>query len=265
MPVMRRETVRLGRAQAGHRALALVVLAGLLLVGPMQSRSSAGLCSSPGGRSSTQSLVELVSETTGVPLGLEDTEVRWVRWHTRVVYGDTATLEGQVVTQDGAVPDARVDLLAKEAGAQDWVTVDSTTSDSDTGVFSFTCLRPTRTTAYRAVFHGTLLYRGSEGDRTVEVARRVPDAMTQVAPDRFRFEGSVEPRYAERPMLLQQKSCSSCGWGTVSRTTTTARSGWRFTIDVSGFTGSRWYRAVVPADDLYVRSYSLRSWRLTHH
>lgn len=257
--------MRLVRARAGHRALALVALAGLLLVGPLQPQSSASVCSSPGGRTSTQSLVALVAETTGVPFGLEDTEVRWVRWHTRVVYGDTATLEGQVVTQDGAIPDARVDLLAKEAGAQDWVTVDSATSDSDTGVFSFTCLRPTRTTAYRAVYHGTLLYGGSEGDRTVEVARRVPDSMTRVAPDRFRFQGSVEPRYVARPVLLQRKDCSSCRWRTVSRATTTARSGWRFTIDVSGFTGSRWYRAVVPADDLYVRSYSLRSWRLTHH
>lgn len=261
---MRRENVRVVGAGAGRAAIALAMLAGLLLVGPMQSQASAGICASPGGSTTTQSAVALVSRASGVPVGLEDTEIRWVRWHTRVVYGDTATLKGQVVTQDGAIPDATVDLVAREAGSSKWVSVGSATSDSETGVFSFTCLKPIRTTEYRAVYHGTLLYGGSEGDRTVEVARRVPDAMTQVAPDQFRFQGSVEPRYVARSVLLQRKSCSSCSWRTLSRATTTARSEWRFTIDVSGFTGSRWYRAVVPADDLYVRSYSTRSWQLTH-
>jgi hypothetical protein len=240
------------------------MLAGLLVVGPLESGSVAGTCSSPAGGSTTSSLTALVSEATGVPSGVYATSIRWVRWHSRVRYGDTAVLEGQVVTQDGAVPDAAVDLFAQEAGSDEWVPVGSATSDSDTGVFSFGCLRPAMTTDYRAVYQGTVLYSGSQGERKVEVARRVPDSMTQVASDRFRFQGSVQPRYTARPVLLQRKSCSTCRWTTVGRTSTNSRSGWRFLVDVSGFTGRRWFRAVVPGDQHFVTGYSDRTWRLTH-
>jgi hypothetical protein len=261
---VRLEDIRLEGARAGRRTLALVMAAALLLVGPMQSRSAAGTCAPSGGGVATRSLAGLVTESTGVPFGLNDTEIRWTRWHTRVVFGTRATLEGQVVTEDGAIPDAAVSLLARPAGSEEWETVGSATADSDTGVFSFTCLQPTRTTDYRAVYQGTILYTASEGRRKVQVARRVPDSMTQVAATRFRFQGSVEPRYAGRPLVLERKGCSSCRWSTVARTRTTSRSAWRFTIDVSGFTGDRWYRAVVPGDASYARSYSARTWRLSH-
>lgn len=259
------ENRRLARAGARRRAVALSVLMGLLLVGPVQSQAAARACAAPpGGGAATQALVGLVHETTGVSLGLDATKIRWTRWNTRVTYGDAAVLEGQVVTQDGAIPDARVDLLARKAGAEEWVTAGSATSDSDTGVFSFDCLRPLTTTDYRVVYQGSLLYAGSEGDRRVHVARRVADSMTQVAANRFRFGGSVEPGYASRPVLLERKDCPGCRWSSVARTGTSARSTWRFIIDASGFTGDRWYRAVVPGDESYVRSYSARTWRLTH-
>lgn len=263
MTVMRRENVRLVRARTGRRTTALTMLVGLLLV-PTQSEAAAGVCAPPGGRTTIESTLGVVSESTGLSIGLNETAIRWVRWNTRVVYGDSATLAGQVVTQDGAIANATVNLLARPAGSQDWTTVASASTDPDTGVFSFTCLEPTRTTEYRAVYHGSVLYAGSEGVRTVEVARRVPDAMTQVASAGFRFEGSVEPRYAGRRVLLQRKSCASCRWGTVSGTDANTRSGWLFPIDVSGFTGDRWYRAVVPEDASYARSYSARTWRLSH-
>lgn len=42
-------------------------------------------------------LVGLAS-SSGSTQGLESRRIRWLRWHTRVVYGETATLDGQVVT-----------------------------------------------------------------------------------------------------------------------------------------------------------------------
>lgn len=244
--------------------MALITLAGLLLLVPTQSEAAARVCAPPAGRATLESTLAVVSESTGLSVGLNETQIRWVRWNTRVEYGDSATLAGQVVTQDGAIANATVDLLARAAGTHDWTAVGAASTDPDTGVFSFTCLEPASTTEYRAVYHGSVLYSGSEGVRTVEVARRVPDSMTQVASTRFRFEGSVAPRYAGRRVLLQRKGCSGCSWVTVSRTNTDTRSGWRFSIDVSGFTGDRWYRAVIPGDVSYVRSYSARTWRLSH-
>ena len=239
------------------------MIAGALLLGPMQSESAAGGCGSPGQSPATGAVTALVGDTTGVAVGVEETAIRWTRWHTRVVYGESATLAGQVVTEDGALPEATVELYAREAGSQKWEWVDSAATDPETGVFTFSCLQPTATTDYRARYEGTLLYAPSHGDREIAVARRVPDSMKRVAPGRFLFNGSVQPTYADQPVQLQRKDCSDCRWRTVASTDSTSQSRWRFTIDASRFTGSRWYRAVVPADNSYVRSYSEHVWRIT--
>lgn len=241
------------------------MLTGALLVGPVQAASVGSVCSPPGGQTSAwRPLADLVTDTTGVPTAVEETRIHWTRWNDRVSYGDSAVLEGQVVTEQGAVSEATVDLFAREAGVTGWTPVASASTDPQTGVFSFGCLRPAATTEYRADYAGVLLYyRGSESVKEVQVARLVPDTVTQVSTTRFRFDGAVRPRYSDRSVLLQRKSCSSCSWQTVARRKTTTGSRWSFTIDVSTFTGQRWYRAVVPADERFVRSYSDRVWRFS--
>lgn len=203
-----------------------------------------------------------LADRTGVPLGVVETRIRWVRWSTKVLYGDRAVLDGQVVTDDGAIPEATVDLYAKDATSPEWRLVQTATTDPETGVFSFTCLEPSVTSDYRAAYEGTPYFQESRAERRIGVVRRVPDAMRQVAADRFRFHGAVRPAYAHRPVLLQVKRCPSCRWRTIVRSTSTSRSRWRFTIDTSTFSGSRHFRAVLPGDSSYVRSASRRTWRV---
>lgn len=248
---------RIARPARGRWTVALLVLVGALLVGPMQSESAAGMCVPPPDR---REPVSALAGSTGS--GFMGTRIHWVRWHKRVVYGDQATLEGQVVTDGGAIPNATVDLFARDAGAEEWSLVQSAMSDPETAVFSFACLEPTVTTEYRAVYDGTLYYAGSKGERKVGVARRIPDAMKQVADQRFRFSGAVRPAYKNRPVLLQRKDCATCRWSTVARKNSNARSRWRFTIDTSTYTGRRWFRATVRGEASYVRSRSQRVWRL---
>lgn len=242
---------------------AAVVIVAALLVGPMhQGFAAGGLCGGPDGQPDTPA--EPVTRTLPpASLEVQDTRIHWTRWPSSVTYGDPTTLSGQVVTDDGALADATVDLLARPAGAQRWKHVDTTTTDLDTGVFTFGCLQPHRTTDYRAVYRGTVYYAGSTGDRHVPVARRVPDRMVQVASDRFRYTGSVQPRYAGRTVTLQQRRCSDCQWRTSGRTTTDGRSAWRFVVDASTFIGRRWFRAVVPADTGFIASPSQHAWGLT--
>jgi hypothetical protein len=235
------------------------MLTSVLLVGPAQPSATAGTCMAP---PATQRPAAGLASTVPGTNGIESTSIRWVRWHKRVVYGDMATLDGQVVTEDGAIANATVDLFVREAGSEAWRHTQSATTDPETGVFSFDCLEPTVTTEYRAVYGGNLYFGGSQGSRKVGVARRVPDAMKQVAAHRFRLSGSVEPSYRQRPVLLQRKDCPTCRWRTVTRKDSTNRSRWSFTISSSTFSGKRWFRAVVPADDQYVRSFGDRVWRL---
>jgi hypothetical protein len=236
------------------------MLTSVLLTGPAQSSANAGTCVPP---PAAQRPAAALASTVPGTNGIESTSIRWVRWHKRVTYGDTATLDGQVVTEDGAIADATVDLFVRESGEEDWRHTQTATTDPETGVFSFACLEPVVTTEYRAVYHGNLYFGSSQGTRKVGVARRVPDAMKQVSTERFRFSGSVEPRYQQQPVLLQRKACPTCRWRTVTRKSTTDRSRWSFAIDTSTFSGRRWFRAVVPADEQHVRSVSARAWRLS--
>jgi hypothetical protein len=238
------------------------VMVAALLVGPVPMGSAAGsLCGGPGAPSGNPA--EAVTRALpSASLEAQDTHIHWTRWPTSVTYGESATLQGQVVTDNGALADAQVDLLARPTGSQRWQHIDTTTTDQDTGVFTFGCLQPIRTTDYRAVYRGTVYYAASKANRHVPVARHVPDRMAQVAPTLFRYTGFVQPRYTGRTVALQLRRCPDCRWRTSDRTTSSSRSAWRFVIDASTFTGRCWFRAVVPADAGFIASPSEHVWRL---
>lgn len=245
----------------GHRLLVLATLGAALLVGPVPSEAVASACAPPsrGASSVGGPAVDVVADA-----GLaEETRIRWTHFHRQVVSGASATLQGQVVTEAGALPDERVDLWARAAGAAAWTMVASEHTDPETGVFRFDCLAPESSTAYRAVFEPTLTHAGSRAVRTVEVARRMPDALRQVGTARFVISGSVRPSYAARPVVLQRRSCARCSWRTVHRATTTQRSTWRLPIDASRLRGRHLFRALTPADTEHVASAGDHVWEIT--
>lgn len=237
------------------------VLAVSLPVGAGAATTAPACTTSPAPRPVVAAPAPL-ADAGGMSLSVEETRIRWTRWSTRVVHGDRAVLEGQVVTGDGAVARAQLDLLERPAGATEWTLLGTAETDSETGVFSFGCLRPSVTTEYRAVYHGTVYFGASQAQRKVGVARRVHDSLERTGAERFVLSGSVGPRYVGRRVLLQRRSCGDCGWRTVRRADTTSRSRWRFAIDSSSFTRRQWFRAVVPADGRYVRSVGDHVWRI---
>lgn len=248
--------------QLSRVSSALVVVAALLL-GPMPMGSAAGgLCGGPDQRPGNP-VEALAPALLPGSLELQGTRIHWTRWPRAVTFGDRTALEGQVVSDDGALADAEVSLLARPAGAQRWQRIDTTTTDQDTGMFIFDCLQPARTTDYRAVYAGTVYYAGSRATRQVPVARRVPDRMVQVAAHRFRYTGDVQPRYAGRPVILQQRRCPDCRWRTSGRTASDHRSAWRFVIDASMFRGRHWFRALAPAGTWFIASPSQHVWQIT--
>lgn len=217
-----------------------------------------GMSCAPGPPRTMAGAVPVVAHASPVA---QETSIRWTRLSRRIVFGDVAALEGQVVTEDGAVGGAEVDLYSRTSAARDWMHVASTTSDDDTGVFAFGCLYPRRTTEFRVVHEGSLLLGRSSGDRTVGVARLMPDDMEQVGGSRFVFRGSVAPRY-DGFVTLERRTCAECAWRDVE-VTRTRESRWRFAIDVSGLDGVVAYRAAIAADHRFARSLSDRTWRIT--
>lgn len=241
------------------RLMAVAVAVATSLLVPLSAPATARTCAPPPATIAPSPLEPVAAATSPVTT---ETSVHWTRVSKRVTHGDTALLEGQVVTEDGAITGADVDLFARSSGEQDWILVASTTSDDDTGVFAFGCLLPTRTTTYRAVYSGTLTFAASEGTRQVDVTRWMPDSMRQVSHSRFVYAGSVEPRF-DGSVTLQRRNCASCAWRIVAVDVTDARSGWHFTINTSRLRAGEYsYRAMIPADERFGRSLSDRAWRI---
>ena len=197
-----------------------------------------------------------------VPLVSRQTSIHWTRATRAARFGDGVVLEGQVVTDDGALPDARVDLYARPSGADAWARLDSTTTDSETGVFAFGCLVPQRNTTYLVVHEWTAFHGRSEGERQVAVSRRMPDALRQVGPSRFVYAGSVAPRYSGA-VTLQRRDCTSCAWRVVARTPAVDDTRWKFRIDTSRLRGRFAYRAAIPADEHFAHRVADHVWRIT--
>lgn len=194
------------------------------------------------------------------PVLAAPTQIHWTRVSRLLVHGSDAVLEGQVVTEEGALGGVRVDLYARPAGATDWTRVSGTTSDDDTGVFSFGCVMPGRTTTYRVEYAGDALHAPSRDDRTVQVARSLDEDIRRTGPATFVLDGTVSPRY-RGPVLLRHRP-EGGGWTVVARRTADPRSQYAFTVDVSRLRGLHEYQVVVPADGAYARSTGTR-WRIS--
>ena len=240
----------------GTRTLLAALAAGLVvpLGGLAASPADAGTCATP-----TPTSTPTTPVLESLPLVGEPTSIHWTQVSKRLRFGDHGELTGQVVTAEGAVPGATVHLYERVAGA--WEQLDTTTSDQEKGVFSF-CVTPERSARYLVVHEGSPFYAPSQSQRTIGVARRMPDAIRQTGARTFVLSGTVSPRYAGR-VTLERQLCETCAWQAVRAVTTGAGSAWSFDIDVTGLRGTTAWRATIPADAAYLRSTSDRTWRIT--
>jgi hypothetical protein len=248
----------------GSLVLALAMLLGAT---PASASRSSPPPASPAGQILSRPALPVTTLDVGPVPGAEKTRIHWTRLSRRVVYGEATVLEGQVVVgegdQSGAVPDAEVDLYARRAGSTDWQPVGTAVSSSDRAVFVFHDHVPSANTDYRVTFEGDLFYASSEATRRVDVARRVPDALRRIDASHFALRGSVAPTYRQGGVVLQRKTCRGCSWSTLAYERTTSRSRWSFGVSVPRERGTWYYRVVVPADRLFVRSVSNHVWALT--
>jgi hypothetical protein len=247
--------------------LLALVLTVLLSATPASAASDSRAPGTPVGRLGTEAARPVSTLDVGPVPGAEETRIRWTRWSRLVSYGAPAVLEGQVVVgegeEQGALPDVEVDLFARRAGSADWEHVGTAVSSSDRAVFAFHDHVPSANTDYRVAYQGDLFYGASQGRRAVDVARRVPDAISRVDADRFALRGSVAPTYQQRRVVLQRRTCRSCAWAVLAAGRTTTRSRWGFQVRAPRQRGTWYYRVAVPGDRLFVRSFGDHVWALT--
>ncbi|MPY78791.1 MAG: hypothetical protein GEV04_09865 [Actinophytocola sp.] len=187
-------------------------------------------------------------------VGVAHTEVYFTRRTSWLVFGRQALLEGQVVTVDGALPDAPVQLHAKPYG-RSWRPVATTRTSTDNGVFRFTH-QTWRTTLYRVEYAGEWAYAPSETTATVDVRRKITSEMKRNADGTFTLRGALAPKSPGKTVRLQRKTCGSCAWSTVRATTASDRSTWQFRLSGPPRRGTWYFRAVTPPDPAFLRSLS---------
>lgn len=242
-----------------------VVVALLVALAPLTTLSSPSAATScvPAPDAPTMAPVAPTAAPT-VPVVQQETRIHWTRYHRRVVVGTMPTLQGQVVTSDGAVGGAEVDLFARTASDTAWRHVASATADEETGVFTFGCQLPERTTDYRVVHEPTAFHGGSSGVRRVAVARRLPDELEQAGARGFVLSGGIVPGDRALPVQLQRRSCQDCAWQTVDRTTSDRRARWSFRIGIARLRGDRtWFRVTAPGDEHNARGFGDGVWRIS--
>lgn len=185
-------------------------------------------------------------------IGVADTDVRWTRATTWLNYGGRAVLEGQVVTFDGALPDAVVTLFARPSGG-DWRPLASTSTDAATGLFMFRP-KPTRKTAYRVEYAGDLAYGSSANSWTVNVKRKITSGLAGNGDGTFTMRGTIAPRSAGTTVRLQRKTCASCSWSSIAETTATGDSTFKFRFAGPGKPATWQFRAYVRGDSAFLTS-----------
>lgn len=250
----------LRRTKIAATLTALAAAANLLTGAAAQAETTVGY---PVSR--TASVLELARPVpvvgTGDPvIGVAATEVRWTRRTGWLTYGMRSLLEGQVVTVDGALPNAEVRLYARPVGWQRWNHISSRRTSTDTGLFRFGGHKPIRNTDYRVDYVPEWAYAASSGFATVKVRRKITSTVTRNTDGTFTMKGAIAPKSPGKTIRLQRKKCQKCSWSTIKSTTASRWSTWRFRF--SGPRRGTWYfRAFTPRDPRFLAGFS-GSWAI---
>ncbi len=188
-----------------------------------------------------------------VSVGVVQSDVRWTRRTSWLVFGHRALLEGQVVTMDGALPDAPVQLFAKPYG-RSWRPIATTRTSTESGVFQFTH-KPWRKTRYRVEYAGEWAYTASEAEATVNVRREITSDLKRNADSTFTMRGALAPKSPGKTVRLQRKTCQSCSWSVIKSTSASRDSTFRFRFSGPSRRGTWYFRAITPRDPAYLKSF----------
>lgn len=231
---------------------ASLATAALITSGQAQAGTSIGAPVSPAASALAVTHALPVADSGEPVIGVVYTDVRWTRASTWLTYGGRAVLEGQVVTFDGALPDAAVTLFARPSGG-DWRPVAGTRTDADTGLFVFRP-KPARKTAYRVEYAGDLAYASSANGWTVNVKRKITSELAGNGDGTFTMRGTIAPRSAGKTVRLQRKACGSCSWSAIATTTAAGDSTFKFRVPGPGKPATWRFRAYVPGDTGFLTS-----------
>lgn len=120
----------------------------------------------------------------------------------------------------------------------------------------------TRNAEYQVTYLGDDVYGSSLNTGIVKVARRVSSNSSEPQRHVYYLSGKVRPAYAGQPVTLMRQKCSSCAWRVYTTKQSSATSGYRFRLPLPPRGDSHNFKARVPADSRFAKSFS-SAWTLS--
>jgi hypothetical protein len=185
------------------------------------------------------------------------TGIRFLGSDHIVAAGRTVHVRGQVIgragDRRGALAGAVVKLYRQFDGNSAWVYLGSQrTTDGVFPQFNFATLG--RMNAhFRVVYSGNATFTSSEGASWVSIFRLFHPVITDGA-GAATLHGHVDPYYNHKPIALQKRSCATCRYVTVKRTTTGMAGAYSFSLPAP-LHGRWWWRASIPGTVNFIASY----------
>lgn len=197
------------------------------------------------------------STTGAAQLGARtDTSIRFLDFdHTRR-YGSLTVVRGQVATQVNGSPrslrNARVELQRKLAGSSQFTTIRrDNTGRGDHPKFRFN-LKTRSNATYKVVYAGNATYAPTNGVTVVNAYRKIKSTIEDGS---GRFHGKLSPRYANKRVHLEKRTCAACGFEQVRSQKTNGKSKFSFKVNAPN-NGQWWWRVTTAPTTQFIESSS---------
>lgn len=216
--------------------------------------TAAGLLALPGAAiaSAPSRAPSPAPEQSAAAAGRAPTSVEWRTFDRTRAYGSRTVVRGQIITNGGAVRNARVELLRRPKGDSSWNSLGfDRTGNGAFPKFRFSVRTPGNA-VYRVTYAGSARYEATAATTSVSAYRKFGAKLEDVT---GRFHGKMSPRYARERVYLQKRKCPGCTWRSVDSDRTNRNSTYSFHVGAPR-RGHLYWRLMVPGSQRFIVSYS---------
>lgn len=205
----------------------------------------------------SDSSANLAPASINLAVSRHRTSIRFLDFDHFRAAGSGAVVRGQVVGwangDHGALGGVQVKLFRQLDGNSNWVFLGSRVTDrGDFPRFSFST-EARQNAHYKVVFGGNASFLPSQDVNWLSIYRSFNGSIVDGS-DVATLQGHVTPYYTHKAIALQKRSCATCAYVTVKRTTTGTGGAYSYSLPAPA-SGRWWWRVSIPGTTAFIPSY----------
>lgn len=195
--------------------------------------------------------------TMNLAVSRHRTSIRFLDFDHFRAASSGAIIRGQVVGwakgEHGSLGGVQVKLYRQLDGESHWVLLGSRVTDR--GAFPrFSFSTEARQNAdYKVTFGGNATFLPSQNTSWLSIYRSFNGSIVDGS-QAATLHGHVTPYYTHKAIALQKRSCATCDYVTVKRTTTGTGGAYSFSLPAPA-SGRWWWRVSIPGTTAFIASY----------